>query len=130
MICLDSSFLIDFLRGKIDAIEKASQIKEDSAITTISIYEVMIGFHMMKNKSQEKINIFMSTLNNYEILNLDISASLLSSEIYAKLVSAGEMIDHLDCMIAGIMKSNEISSIITRNEKHFNRIGGIKTISY
>lgn len=35
-----------------------------------------------------------------------------------------------DIMIAGTMKSHGIDTIVTRNVKHFEKIGGIKVITW
>jgi predicted nucleic acid-binding protein len=130
MICLDSSFIIDFLRNKPGAVKKASEMNEYFAVTSTSVYEVMVGFSLMKNSNEEKINKFVSFLGDCEILSLDLNASLLSSEIYSDLVSKGQMIEDFDCLIAGTMKSNQVNRIITGNEKHFKKIKEVSVISY
>ena len=50
MICLDSSFLIDILRNKKEAVDKAREMEKFGfGITSISVFEVMIGFYLKNN---------------------------------------------------------------------------------
>ena len=57
MRCLDTTFLIDFLKNDKSAVNKASEIKEDALVTTsINIFEVLlyqglwaIWFHRLAN---------------------------------------------------------------------------------
>ena len=53
-----------------------------------------------------------------------------SSEIYDQLSSKGQLIEDNDILIAGIMLSNGINKIITRNKRHFDRIESLEIITY
>ncbi|MBS3083651.1 type II toxin-antitoxin system VapC family toxin [Candidatus Pacearchaeota archaeon] len=54
----------------------------------------------------------------------------LSSTIFFELSSKGILIGKFDCMIAGTLLSNGIDTIITKNKKHFEKIKGLKVLSY
>lgn len=57
-------------------------------------------------------------------------ASVQASELFWKLRKKGITLGKFDCTIAAIFLSNGISKIITKNQKHFEDIPGLKVISY
>ncbi len=63
-------------------------------------------------------------------LTLDLKKAEHAAQIYDKLDAIGEIIDDNDILIAGIMISNRITKIITRNARHFEKIEGIEVINY
>ncbi len=129
MKCLDTTFLIDFLKNRTEAIKKAEEIKEDVVITTtINVFEALQGFYFESN--EKKIEILNDFLNTIEILPLNLSASFQAAQIRAKLMNQGKDINVLDSLIAGTMLANNCNTIVTRNKDHFERIKGIKVESY
>jgi predicted nucleic acid-binding protein len=54
----------------------------------------------------------------------------MAAEIYDNLEAQGQRIDDNDILIAGIMLSNGIKKIITKNVNHFERIKDIKILQY
>ena len=47
MIGIDTTFIIDFLRGDTAAISKAAEIKAQNLVTTqINVYEVLVGLYL------------------------------------------------------------------------------------
>lgn len=129
MICLDSSFLIDILNGKKEALKKLEEIKEEDTFTTsISEFEILTGAYN-KNYSNEKIKKIVSLFNGISVHSFDSNASLRASIICSDLVKKGMEIEDKDCMIAGTALSNNCKTIIT-NDKHFKRINELKVISY
>ena len=48
----------------------------------------------------------------------------ISSEIYSKLRTKGELIDDIDLLIAGVAIENEMI-LVTNNTSHFGRISGL-----
>ena len=130
MICLDSSFLIDYLKGKKEALEKLEDIKNKKAFTTsITEYELMKGAYL-GNYSNERVRKIVSLLNSLPIFFFDSNAALTASQIYADLVEKGKEIDETDCMIAGVALSSQCKEIVTKNTKHFERINGLTAIPY
>ena len=128
---LDTSFLIDLLRGKdnnvkdrIDRLDKEFLIK---GVTSISIMELWRGALQSTNEKEKKeINELLKSLLTF---NLDENAAKEAAEIESELIKDGDIIDLEDIMIAGISKArNEV--LLTRNVKHFKRIKGIKFEEY
>jgi len=129
MECLDTTFIIDLLKNKTEAIKKASEIKEEFIVTTTTnVFEVLQGFYFESN--QKKIDIVNNFLSTVGILPLDFTASAKAAEIRVDLMKKGKDINVLDSLIAGTMLTNNCNTIITRNKDHFERVKGIKVESY
>ena len=50
----------------------------------------------------------------------------ISAELYSSLRQEGQPLDDIDLLIAGIAIENDMT-LVTNNEKHFERIGGLNT---
>ncbi len=135
MILLDTTACIDYLRGYKPIKSLIQNMNDLFAITTISIYEVSIGLERTKRMKSDKIyqqqflswNKFKALM---KILDFSPSCAEEAAKIYDQLSENGKIIDDNDIMIAGIMHSRNIKRIITRNQKHFESIPGIKAVSY
>ena len=125
---VDSTFLIDVLKGNKDTIPIIS--RHDEIVTTqINLYEILKGIMLQKDA---KLGIIQAKkiMNDMQVLPLDDAAIVQSADIYADLVKRGERISDNDCLIAGTLLSHGVKTIITRNGDHFKRIKGLKVISY
>ena len=128
MKLLDSTFLIDLLRGKKETL-KIIDSKEPLLTTQINIYEIVKGL-FFKNIAPSKFTKAMEMFNNIGVLPFDDHAVIKSAEIYTNLVKKGLEVHNFDCMIAGSALSKGINTIVTKNIKHFKRIKGIKVETY
>jgi len=129
MICLDSTFIIDFLRGKEEAVKKMEELRNKKVFTTsITEYEIML-WEYLHNLSNDKIEKAVSLLNSIPIYNFDTNAALSASLTSAELIKKGKEIEESDCMILGIILSNGCNEIIS-NDNHFKRINELKVINY
>ena len=128
MKILDSTFLIDLLRGDKSTL-KIIQKKENFLTTQINMYEVIRGL-FMRNMSPKKLLDGMTLFEEIRVLPLDDSAVVKSAEISAELIKKGKTLADCDCLIAGIALSKGVSTIVTRNTNDFKRIKGIKVQSY
>ena len=135
MILLDTSACIDYLSGNKE-IKKVIDEQDDLIhITAITIYEMNIGFERIKRKISEQrykqlYKPWLNFISSMEIFSLGFKEAEKSAEIYDKLESQGQRIDDNDILIAGIMVTNGIKHLITRNIKHFERIEGIEIVKY
>ena len=135
MIILDTSACIDYLNGNEKIRDIISEQEDLIHITSISIYEVNIGLERTKRKISEgrykKLNkIWLEFISGMEIFPLSLKEAKKAAEIYDNLESKGQIIDDNDILITGIMLSNGIKKIITRNVNHFKLIKGIEVINY
>lgn len=130
MICLETSFLIDMLKGRKEAFEKLREIKDKKTFTTsVCEYEVMLGAYL-GNYSEKRLREAVSLLNAIPVYDFESNSALKASQICAELISKGEQIEDTDCMIAGIAISNGCNVVLTKNIEHFKRIKELKVIGY
>jgi len=135
VIILDTATCIDYLNGNKN-LKKVLLKQEDLIhITAISIYEINIGLERTKRKISENrykqlYKIWLEFISGMEIFALGFKEAKKAAEIYDILESKGLRIDDNDVLIAGIMISNGIKKIITKNVKHFKRIQNIEIVSY
>ncbi|MEK9185029.1 MAG: PIN domain-containing protein [Patescibacteria group bacterium] len=131
MVCLDTTFIIDFLRGK----EKSKSViqdlqdgKDNITVASPSVMEIMSGVELGINKNEEKEKIieFLSSIN---VLPLNKESAFLAGEIEGYLIMTGETIGPIDTMIGAIAKYNN-EMLLTRNTKHFSKIHGLKVQGY
>lgn len=133
MICLDSSFIIDYLKG--DASAKKALLKYGKTrlfVSEFSIFEVAEGliFLMGKKSSKKEFEVFFDFIGSLEVFSLNNFFSLEAAKISAELNLKGARVDSVDSLIAGAMLSNNVFKILTRNTKHFSKIEELEFISY
>jgi len=135
MIILDSTACIDYLAGDNDLKKLLDSFIDIIGITAISVYEIFIGLERTKRRISkarydELIRNWNKIISNMQIMSLGIKEAMKSSEIYDQLLSNGQIIEDNDILIAGIILSNGINKIVTRNKRHFDRIESLEIISY
>ena len=135
MIILDTNACIDYLNGINEVRNVLSQQEDIVHITSITVYEVNIGLERTKRKISEKrynelYKIWVEFISSMEIFPLGYKEAEKAAEVYGTLESKGQMIDDNDILIVGIMLSNGITKILTKNIKHFEKIKGIEIIPY
>jgi predicted nucleic acid-binding protein len=130
MVCLETTFLVDLLRGKKEVSElKDELIRSDKifAIASPSIMEIWSGasLSMQSEYKKEKINELILSLT---ILSLDEKSAKEAGEIEAELIEKGIIIETEDIMIAAIAKVNG-ETLVTR-DGHYAKIPGLKMLKY
>lgn len=126
MKVLDSTVLIDLMKGQEGALEVISEQKEHWT-TQINMYEVIKGVFVRKNAYSSKV---IELFENIRVLPLDDKSIIRSAEIMCDLMKRGQRVPDMDCIIAGIALSNKIYTIVTNNKDHFSRIKGLKVETY
>lgn len=127
-ICLDTDFLVDFLRNGKEEVEflKENEINKDLATTYINLFELYYGAY--KSKAMENnLNSISLMLSRINLLNFSIESAKKAGEILAKLEKEGKMMEFRDLFIGTIALVNGYS-IKTRNVGHFSRIEGLNII--
>jgi len=133
MILLDTSFLIDLLRQRKNAIDKAVELvnRDKLATTYVNIYELLIGVYSKKDANyEEKLKTVENLTGKISILTLEKDSTIKSAKIGGELMLKGQTVGDTDNMIAGIALSNSINTIVTRDKEHFERIRGLKVETY
>ena len=126
-ICLDTDFLVDFLRNKSEAVDWMKEKKDTSelATTIINIFELYYGaFKQSSEKELESIEILKK---NLKILEFDLVSAKNAAKTKAFLEEEGNMLEFRDILIGSISLSNGFS-MKTNNKKHFERIRGLRLI--
>src|SRR3989338_6226173 len=128
MKCLDSTFIVDFLKGDKDAVSKVRELEFERLCSTIvNLIEIAVGIYRKKDINHEvHLDKVKNLFNKFYLLNFNYESAISSARINSDLVNKGEQIDANDCSIAAIMLANGCDTIITRNKEHFQRIKGIK----
>jgi tRNA(fMet)-specific endonuclease VapC len=91
--------------------------------TAITVYELLMGA-----KATDKVHEFNRLTQDVEVLSFDEQAARKAAEIYHELRLKNQMIEFRDIFIAAICIVNNLE-LITLNEKHFERIEGLKIYS-
>ena len=131
MVCLDTSFIIDLLRGnnKIQSlVRQLGGSSEDISVASPTIVEIVRGLKIgnFREGESEKVNELLSSLN---VLNLDKESAILAGNVEADLIRKGEIIELEDILIGAIALHNN-QTLITKNHKHFSRIKNLKVMGY
>jgi len=128
---LDTSFIIDLLRGREKAVKKIKMLEAESTATNISspsIFELFVGISLTKKPASEKKKI-MDVLESWGTLVLDSECAAHGGIIHGQLIKDGQAIDPEDSMIAAIALVNN-ETLLTKNTKHFNRVPDLKIEEY
>ena len=127
-ICLDSSFLVDFLRNKEYAVSwiKENEGKNILATTIINIFELYSGAYKSENKENNLIAI-KKFAEKIKILNFSIESAEEAGKQNAIMEKTGTILEKRDLFI-GIIALTEGFTIKTNNKKHFDRIKGLRII--
>lgn len=121
---LDTSFLIDLLKGDPAAKRLAKRI-QDSLLTTtsVSVYEIYQGVRVREIPAVEKL------FTELTVYVLDDVCAKRAGQLYQSLREEGKSIDPEDCMIAAIaLEQNK--KLVTKNKRHFLRVKGLEVVSY
>ena len=130
MICLDTTTIIDFLKGDKKAIDLIEKNRDRICTTEINVLETFIGIYCKKTISEKEENYAKEFFNSVEILPFKKGTGIVAAKLIAELTKAGNKIGQNDCMIASIMLKNNCFEIMTKNAKHFSRIKDLKVIEY
>jgi predicted nucleic acid-binding protein len=130
MPVLDSSFIVDLLRGNEKALKKLAEIEaEYSSLSTteISVLELYRGAYLSikVNQNLEKVK---EILECFQILELDESNYEVFASLSASLLLKGRSIGAFDELIAAITLCHE-EKIVTR-DSHFKEVPELEVIDY
>ena len=130
MIGLDTCAIIDLFRKDLKIIELIESLDEELCSTIINYQEIMFGMDLKDSKYHEEEKFYDDFFAQIFLYLLDTASSKESSKIFWDLKRGGNLIEEMDCSIAGILLANGVKKIITRNAKHFEKIPGLEVISY
>lgn len=133
MKAVDTTFLIDLLKGNAGAIRKAREIDESggAATTVVNILEITYGIYKSRSLDHERLLSDAEKLFvKMEIFPLDVRATIEAGKVLGALSREGKTVDVLDGTIGVIALVNGCNTIVTRNVEHFSRIPNLKVETY
>ncbi len=128
---LDTTILVDLMRGSKDAEEKIRALLTAGKTTTVtapSVFELFSGVSQCSKPAQEceRIHRILQDQVHWE---LDEVSAERGGLLHGELIKQGKEIAMADAMIAGIaLQHNE--PVLTRNVKHFSRVPSLKVETY
>ncbi len=130
MIGLDTCVLIDIFKNNRSLVSLLSSINETIYVNQLVYLEIVMGLDPSNEKHQSEEAFYDRLFSSFPNLELSPEASKLARKILWELKVDGSPIGAIDCAIAGIYLSNGVDTIVTKNKKHFEKIKGLKVLSY
>lgn len=134
MTCLDTTFLIDWLRGrerarkKYEALRSADSTQGKQLSTTIiTVYELEKGAKISPNP-QKDLLLVHELLRQLVVLEFDANAVDISSGIYSELSKRGQLVGEFDILIAATCIAAD-QSLVT-NDSDFDSITKLTKFRY
>lgn len=126
--CLESSFIIELLRGKDNAVRIYEEIK-NSPLTITSIASVVL-FEILRGREQrpEKIKKFEQFRRKLIVLPFGEKEAEEAVKIEKAIRKKGQTISPLDLLIGATAKVN--STILVSNDKGYDKIKGLRVRNY
>lgn len=131
MVLVDTTFLIDVMRGRdraVDLLERLEKEGETIAITTTTLFEFFRGLETVNLTAAEKRRV-AEVVASRPVLPLNAAAAERAGRLDAQLWNAGEAIDPEDACIAGVALAQD-ETLVTRKAREFGRIGGLRLRTY
>lgn len=122
---LDTSIIIDYVKGKEDAQKIFKELYGNLTSSYICLAELLEGAYRSRNTvdiKNESMALF-SRLDN--IFGIDMQTAEEFGKIKALLSKKGELIGDIDTLIAATCIAHDLT-LITQNKKHFSRIKKLK----
>src|SRR3989338_1586195 len=129
MTCLETTFLIDLLRGSpsVKIVKDQLSKEENLTIALPSIMELWIGALLSKHNETEKEKIH-ELLESFDLLPFDVESAKTAAEIQYALLQKGAPIQLTDTMIAAIAQVH--GHVLVTRDEHFARIPGLRVLKY
>ena len=126
---IDTDWVIDHLGGVKSITRKLEELTpEGVGISIISLAELYEGIYCSKNPTKDE-KVLEKFLKNINILNINEAISKIFAKERCRLRKIGQLIDNFDLLIASTAIYYNLT-VLTNNRKHFERIAGLKLISF
>lgn len=126
---IETSFIINFLRGNKEAIEILENLEGELTSSFICLSELYEGICRAKKqrKAEESVLTFFSGLS--DIFGLDEEIAKNFGQIRASLKKEGKVIEDLDILVAATCITYNCI-LLTYNPKHFERIEDLEILEF
>jgi tRNA(fMet)-specific endonuclease VapC len=130
MPILDTSFLVDLMRGRKEALKTLSELEERGVplcTTPITALELYRGAHLSANP-EKNLEAAKKILASLIVLPLNDEACIVFGALSARLRSEGKRIGEFDEVIAAIALDS-IREVVTR-DVHFREVAGLVVVGW
>ena len=125
--CLETTFLVDFLRGKKEAIEMYRRIRKYKLETTsITAWEILRGPKIIGREEEYKTAVRL--LGRLKVLPFTMTSARIAADIEVEQRKKGREISIVDILIAAVAIENK-SKLVTR-DKIYKYINGLEVELY
>lgn len=131
MPVLDTTFVIDFLRGDEKAARVMRMLQQGAApvgVTPYTHFELYAGIGRSRRPDEEKQRV-EGFLRSLVVFPFEPEAAKLAGLLDAQLAAGGRTTGLLDLLI-GCTALHHGEAIVTRNKKHFEAIPGLDVLVY
>lgn len=131
MALLDTTFLIDIMRGRDRAVGMLERLEDEGAplaVAATTLFEFFRGLETVTLSAAEKRRV-AEVVRGRPVYALDPVAAERAGGIDAQLWSQGEPIDPEDACIAGIALARD-EELVTRKAREFGRVPGLRLRTY
>jgi len=131
MIGLDSTFVIDFLKGESNAVEIAKRELENEAlmVTPITIFEVFFGILLSRQNTEEGKVAAHEFFGRTQLVDLTPTSALQAAKLNVELAKKGNMMETTDVLIATALLHQGCTKVLTR-DNDFARIKEMEIVHY
>lgn len=121
---IETSMIIDYLRGKESAVSLIDSLEGNLASSYICLAELYEGLYRITNKKtqEDAIRTFFVSLDDIYGVTLEIAQEF--GKLRASLKRKGTIIEDLDLLIAATCIAYDLT-LVTGNKKHFSRVSGL-----
>jgi hypothetical protein len=130
LIVLDTSFIVDLLRGRERAQEMLFRLEDEGesvCTTSINVLELYRGAFLSKRVDENLITL-IELLDKLLVLDLNEDAYEIFGAVSALLRAAGGPVGDMDEAIAAIALA--YGAAIVSRDQHFQRVPGLKVVGY
>jgi hypothetical protein len=130
MPVLDTSFIVDLLRGREEAHQKLAEMEAKEILlstTGINVLELYRGAYLSR-KTHQNLEEIKKLLECFQVLELEESVYEVFASLSARLLSEGKTIGVSDELIAAIILCHD-GKIVTR-DNHFKEVPGLEVVGY
>lgn len=127
---LDTTFLVDVLRGADGVVERERELDERGVgtVSAVSVMELWEGVQRTDASESER-TAAERLLTGLSEASFDRETAMRAGALNADLADRGEPIDVEDVMIAATALERG-EAVLTRNDDHFGRIDGLDVETY
>ena len=130
MIGIDTTVVIDLFKGVPELKRKIQELNTPLSATILTYLELMFGLDLSMYNNKKEADYYDKFFETVYLFELDKDSCKKASEINTFLRKKGKTIGEFDSTIATILLKNGITTILTRNRKHFENIPNLKVVSY